>query len=242
MPMKASLPAPDRCQRVRTSCNPSAPADADPFADLSAYELRHVVEHLGLVGRAVEIHRLLRLECRRDALGTTTSTAEPSDNALVQQEDGRRNAFFVARQRMGDTEGYLADLRRAWRLAEQAATDCVRHKGRATHVDLEVRYALAHSSVRSLAANPLPELLASLVETGVIEPTEGLALATRGLRIAQKAEGLSALIPTLPECLLTAAFKEAKAIESPYERADVLSVLASRTRSGGRIAAVREAL
>src|SRR4051812_35337479 len=93
--------------------------DADePLASLDGYELRHLVTHLELAGQTDVVHRLLALET-----------------------PGGRNAWQEAKERAGDTTGFLADVARAWRLADAAVPgDRTCETGRA--LGRQTRYAL----------------------------------------------------------------------------------------------------
>lgn len=127
----------------------------NPVARLSEYELRHLVPHLEESGRVEELHRLLALE-------TTRQT----------------NAWFEARQAYGDIEGYLEDVRRAWRLAEESYVPSNEYK-EARSLGLQVRYALITSSVHNLARKISPKFLAALVDKGVWTPQLAFEYAKR---------------------------------------------------------------
>ena len=105
----------------------------DPLANLTAYELRHLLAHLFAADRPKEMHRILALE--RDG-----------------DEGVRQNAWYVARVGRGDFEGFLGDLSMATHAAEI---------GEAT--GLELRYSLEAVSIRSLASNVPSRVLQGLV-------------------------------------------------------------------------------
>jgi len=112
----------------------------------------HLTWHMVQAGQPEAVHALLRLE-----------TAEG------------RNAWYEARERLGQAAGYRDDVRRAWRLAD--AEFATRHSQFA--IGLQCRYALITASLNSLAANLPPELLAALVEQGDMAPAPGAGLRPR---------------------------------------------------------------
>ena len=80
--------------------------DAARREDLDDYGLRYLAEHLERAGRVDDLHRLLRLERR-------TGGAEAGPVHV-------ENAWYAARERVGQTEGYMNDLARAARLVQLA--------------------------------------------------------------------------------------------------------------------------
>ena len=84
------------------------PALFDPARreKLDDYGLRHIAEHLERAGRIEELHQLLRLE--RSLGGVRSGPAHVE------------NAWYAARERVGQTDGYMNDLSRAARLAQVA--------------------------------------------------------------------------------------------------------------------------
>ena len=75
----------------------------DPLGGLSPYDLRHLTEHLGSAGRPDQLHRLLWL-----------TAGGPDDRSV-------RNAWYAAKERIADLDGFLADLDAAWRAAESGS-------------------------------------------------------------------------------------------------------------------------
>jgi len=150
----------------------------NPVAHLNAYELRHLVAHLEALGRSADIHALLRLEW------------EQAEEVPFLQQGSKvrlRNAWYAAKERSGDTNGYLADLNIARKLAESAAAR--RSIRRLEAVALECRYALIATAIRSLAQNHLPYLAARYVQAGIWTRDQALTWAQlnpnpeRGLQI-----------------------------------------------------------
>ena len=175
----------------------------------------HLTWHMEKAGQVDEIHALLREE-----------TAEG------------RNGWYEARERLGQTAGYLADVARAWRLAEEEFA--VHHSPSA--IGFQCRYALITVSLNSLAKNVPPDLLAALVEEGMWTPAQGLAYARRVPYPWQRSDALARLAPHFPglerERILGEALAEAQMIELEEWRASTLTGLASSLS----VSQLREAL
>lgn len=158
----------------------SLPGLQDPAKrDLDdGYGLRHLAAHLEGAERTEDLHRLLALE-----------TSE------------RRNAWYEAREAMGDTDGFLADVTRAWRLAEGVYSPAdSTHMGQS--IGLQCRYGLITASISSLATNCPPALLVTLVEKGIWSPARGVAYAQRIAEPNSKVQALIGLAPHSSELLL----------------------------------------
>ncbi len=150
------------------------------------YGLRHLAAHLEGAKRTDDLHHLLAVETNEKC-----------------------NSWYEAKDAAGDTGGFLADVARAWQLAEEAGlnTQNVRERGRA--IGLQNRYALINASVNSLATQIPPCLLVTLVEKGIWPPVMGLAYARRITVTEARSEALASLAPCLPERLLREALVRA---------------------------------
>lgn len=161
--------------------------------------------HMEQAGQAEELHALLRLE-----------TGEG------------QNAWYQVREALGQTAGYLADVERAWRLADNE------YALRATpfSVGLQCRYAAIIASLNSLAENMPPALLIALVKEKVWTPEQGLTWARRISEPSRRARSLTDLAPQLPEPLrgqvLREALTAAQVIGWQVRQAQSLVVLAPR--------------
>jgi len=174
------------------------------------YGLRHLAGHLEASGRIDDLHRLLALETSK-----------------------RRNAWYQTKEASGDLAGYVADVTRAWRLAEEACDPSgSTHAGR--EIGLQNRYALITASLNGLSANIPPELMAALVEKGIWTPSQGLVYAQQVPDPAQRADALATLAFHLPEPLkgeaLQAVLAAARVIEDWDDQAEILVALASRLK------------
>jgi tetratricopeptide (TPR) repeat protein len=143
--------------------------------ELDDYGRRHLAEHLERAGRVDELHRLLRLERRIGGFESGTASAE--------------NAWYVARERVGQTEGYMNDLARAARLVQVPDKSDVEPSRSNLPIGLGIRYALMATSLRSLAWHIPPALIAALVEKRVWLASQGVAYA-RLLPPMQRIEAL----------------------------------------------------
>ena len=129
----------------------------------------------------------------------------------------------------GSFGGYLGDVRACW---ERAAAEDGRAAARgdaAAHLGDEIRCALIEASIRSLAANLPPELVAALVRHHQWTPRQALAYIRQNPNKWKRVETLEKLLPFLerPEHLAE-ALAAAREIQEAYPRARVLAALAER--------------
>lgn len=148
-------------------------------------------------------------------------------HALLREETAEgQNGWYQARERLGQTAGYLADVTRAWKLAEEAFLN---HQSPRA-ISRQCCYALIAASLNSMAKNMPPALLAALVENKIWTITQGLAYARQTPELAQKAEALVRLTPHLPESERRQLWREAVtitlAIQHPDNRGQALTKLA----------------
>ncbi len=126
----------------------------DNLAIEDGYGLRYLAPHLEASGRVNDLHLLLALE-----------TAN------------QRNAWYEAKDAYGTVADYMADVARAWLLAENVSESMIKKGEIAQTIGLEIRYALISASINSLLTNIPPELLVALVEKGIWTLNKGLAYA-----------------------------------------------------------------
>lgn len=185
------------------------PPDAWSAAD--RYGVRHLAAHLEAGGRADDLHRLM---AAKRTLNSTLSPQTASGGWLARllprpraAEAGVRhqNTWYALHQQAGDVAGYLADLERAWRLADEAGMAAVRGThGAAASMSageaavLGLRYALVQASINSMAQNVPPALLPLLVREGMWHPVQALTYARHVPDAEQRAEALTRIIPCLP--------------------------------------------
>jgi hypothetical protein len=130
----------------------------------------------------------------------------------------------------GSYAGFLNDVGRAWQAAEKTDEAPVKRGGQAAYLGGEVRCALCHASVHSLADNIPPALLKAAVERGVWTAGQGLAYARQIPGLRRRVDALAALAPQLSEPLrsqtLEQALEAAWNIRNAYTRSDALAALA----------------
>lgn len=172
----------------------------------SAYAMRYYVQHLEADGQVEALHRLLAMET----------------------DDGF-GAWYEAKNARGDVGSYMADVSRAWALADAAGAHSVLP---ATEGDgslaLQCRYAVAISSLNSLTSHITPELILELVVRGIWSSAQGLAYVQRMTDTNQRTLSIAALSPRLAEPrrteVLERAAKEAAWLD-PSERSNALAAL-----------------
>jgi tetratricopeptide (TPR) repeat protein len=201
------------------------PALFDPARgeELDGYGLWHLAEHLERAGRIDDLHRLLRLE-RRD--GGETGPART------------QNAWYAARERVGQTEGYMNDLSRAARLVQLVDRPDVWPSRDTTRIGPAIRYALMSTSLNNLARNIPPDLIVALVEKRVWLASQGLAYA-RALSPEGKVHALIGISSRLDDhekrMVLQEALDAARGIGQEPHRSGALAALAPRLAEAGRL-------
>ena len=129
------------------------------LAGLNEYELRHLPNHLASGELDNDLNALL-------ALG-----AESTDSVC--------NAWFAAKEAIGDAEGYATDVALAARTAKGKVAAAVAAGRAAPEIGLEVRYVLIGSALTSLTVNPPGEFLVELVKQGRWSAGQALANVRR---------------------------------------------------------------
>ncbi len=151
----------------------------------------HLAWHLEKAGQGQELHALLR-----------------------EESAGGSNGWYEVREGLGQTAGYVQDMKRAWRLADSEAD-----------WGLGIRYALITASINNLAMNlPVP-LLVRLVQVGVWLPAQGLIYACQMPGIQQQTQALAELAEHLTEGLARKALAAVRTLEHEGSRAKVLTRL-----------------
>jgi hypothetical protein len=113
------------------------------------YARMYLTHHLETVGAFDDIHQLLQ-----------------------EKASSGQNAWYEAKESIGDIPGFIADVHRAWRLADQ-----FQHADpQSVSLSLQVSYLLAASSVRSLIRNVPARLWIDAAAEGVITTPGMLAL------------------------------------------------------------------
>jgi hypothetical protein len=199
------------------------------------YGLRWLVAHLEGADRVDDLHRLLRLEWTHAEDGAPYSKPMRSwwrHLGWTSRRIRHYNAWHQMHEQAGQVEVYLADVARAWRLAERNV-----HEG----LGLQVRYALITASLNSLARNLPPSLLVALIQNGVWSAAKGLAYARQVPSPLQQSVALAELGPYLPEPLMTDALETARGIQDEFNRVRALAALAPYVPERHRSKALQEA-
>jgi hypothetical protein len=146
---------------------------------------------------------------------------------LALASDGWRRAWEALE---GSYAGFLNDVNRAWEAAVKANDTLIQRGGHAAHLDAEVRCALCHASVLSLAGNIPPAILKAAVEQGELSAIQGLVHARHAPMRAQQAEALAVLATHVGEHhraqILNQALEVARSIENVRDRTHMLALLA----------------
>jgi archaellum biogenesis ATPase FlaH len=120
-----------------------------------------------------------------------TEYIERLHKLLASEVDGR-NAWFDAKDQIGETAGFLADLELAWVQADEVYD---REPGKS--IGLQCRYALIKTSVIKLASNISNNLLIGLVKNQVWTEHKGLSYVKQIPIPAKRFEALMILVPHL---------------------------------------------
>lgn len=110
---------------------------------------------------------------------------------LHEEAANGRNAWYQARERLGQVAGFLDDLARAQRLLLGTPD--------ATLASHHSRYSLTRTAITSMAAQLSPDLIIALVNSGVWGVPQALTFARRLPNPAAHALALCGLVPHMPE-------------------------------------------
>jgi hypothetical protein len=114
------------------------------LSSLDPYELGHLPTHLASCDRDDDLHALLALDEKTN--------------------HGMRNAWFLAKESIGDGQGYADDIALAGRVAASRAATTIGAGATAAEIGLEVRYAMVRASLTTLTVNLPGEFLVELVK------------------------------------------------------------------------------
>lgn len=214
-------------------------SNENPVAHLSQYELEHLVAHLDASGRFNDLHRLLRLSWEH---ATSVPHSRPGvrgwldrllDRTHTRQVGHRENAWYAARESVGETGDYLADAARAWRVAERTY-DPQNIADTGVSIGRQCRYALITASLNTVAGNIPIELLVALVHYNLWSPEQGLATVHQRPEPEEQARALAALAHLLPSSLLPQALAAGRSLAEARWRALALAALLGQLPEGER--------
>src|SRR5262249_27090602 len=138
------------------------------------------------------------------------------------------NAWYAARERMGETDGYMNDLSRAARLVQITHQPGVEPGRRDPCIGPGIRYAFMSASLPIFVPRMPPTLLAALIEKRFWLLAQGLAYArvmSPGPRVVALVEISSRLDPLERERTLGEALATARGIGDEWHRAHALEAL-----------------
>jgi hypothetical protein len=178
------------------------------------YVHAHLVWHLERAGRADEVHALLREE-----------TA------------GGENGWFGAREALGQSAGYVADVRGAW-LATRPVPEADSRAGPspADSLPLHLRYTVILASLHGLAHNIPAALIDRLVEAEIWGLPQALSYAAENPHPEQRARSLAMLAPRFPESTRGDLLRQALAAAQEYgDKQGLFTWLAPRLGEQGLV-------
>jgi hypothetical protein len=158
------------------------------------------------------------------------AAARPEDvHALLAEEtpSGEKNAWYEAKVAVGDVPGYLADVRRAWRLAGRC--DRGDPEAVAAGLALQVRYLLVTSSVRSIFSRVSAGLWADVLAEGVLPTEVTLALIGEVPEAPGQAEVLLGVMDRLDEANRREAAHRVLALAERMEPPEAAAILTRLT-------------
>ena len=182
--------------------------DSNPLEVFHWVYRRSIVAELALQHQCIEVTQLLRQETSEGV-----------------------HAFFALRERVGETEAFVDDVRIALACAAHLALTPAR-------LGAECQHAMTLASLSSLGGGFGPALLARLVTEGAWSTPQALALAQRIPAPQERARALIALLPTLEDEVATAVVATVLTaiteLTGPAERAGlVVSLLDVLPRDAG---------
>ncbi|MBW4566215.1 MAG: hypothetical protein KME32_35135 [Mojavia pulchra JT2-VF2] len=167
------------------------------------YIHQHLVWHLEKAQRVEDIHQLLR---------------EESETGC--------NDWYKVRKHLGQIDGYLNDIDRAWKLIDASCTETILPKT----IGRQFYYAFITNSFNRFASKIPPNLLVELVQQEIWSPQQSLAYAKNIPDPKQKTATILRLVAFLSQPLaeqaILLAFNAAKIIKYELDFAESLIALA----------------
>jgi hypothetical protein len=153
---------------------------------------------------------------------------------LAEETEAGQNGWYCAREQLGQTVGFLADVN----LAMQEISRPTNNLPPSTVISLQIRYLLLMASLNSVARKlPLP-LLQALVSQQTWTPEQGLAYARQMLNLEQQVKSMVELSVFQPEprqhSTLTKAMEKAYSVSDPWEKTELLLWLSERLAELGQ--------
>lgn len=149
---------------------------------LSAYEVRHLVEHLAQIEGQQELRRLMSIET-----------------------DGGRNHWYELKLKQGVIDSYFDDLQIASEVEGRAITGSAHNAG--THLSSVVLYAGMRSSLVQRASNVPAALLHELAVRGIWSPEQCFRYALSQPTPERRGNALCSIFPILSPAARQASFE-----------------------------------
>jgi hypothetical protein len=154
------------------------------------------------------------------------------DMLLWEESSDGRCGWYWARERLGQTPGFISDVNRVWSYADRAVATAKTESDRARAIALQLHCALIISSINSLSAGIPAEVLAGAVECGLIAFPTALTFARQHPNARSKVSALSVLADAISSeqraGVLDEALTTAQGIDNTRQRANALADVAQR--------------
>jgi endonuclease V-like protein UPF0215 family len=204
--------------------------ESNEWQDLQAidlYGLRHLAQHLVRANQIEKLHDLLKRERYVEKYQSTTKNPFHSAIELLTSFSEKKkdisNAWFDAKDRVGDTAGFLADVSLAWEQTElePASSEAIAR---------QFYYALTTSSLNTLILKMPSKILAAAVAKNIFPLEKSLTYLSYILKYGQGIDdrGMEILVelaPHLSQFLLKTIIDVINKIENLYKMANCLLVL-----------------
>jgi hypothetical protein len=153
--------------------------------------------------------------------------------SLLWEEDADRHCgWYWARERLGQTSGFIADVNRVWNYANRNVITATTHSDRAQAISLQLHCALIISSINSLSAGIPTEVLLGSVRHGLIALPTALTWVRQNPDAYFRAGALLAVAAEMPpeaqRNVLGEALSAARSVDDASSRDAALAAVASR--------------
>ena len=185
-----------------TRANQALDAKVEATPEGTAYALNHLIATLIDAGKIERLHTLLWEE---EVTTAQSPSAEgpPVKWPLFDTRQGKpvnavhKNTWYARKEAVGDIDGYVENIERAWQLAKEGRVYDHHQKDLGRAIGLQCGYALCNASVGRLAANVPVRLLVALVRRETWSPGQAVAYVQQMPDEAGRAKALAALAPSL---------------------------------------------
>jgi hypothetical protein len=151
------------------------------------------------------------------------------ENLLWEESADGHCGWYVARERLDQTSGFLSDVRHVWRYADEIVLATKDNCRRAQAFGLQLHCSLIIASINSVSNTLSVDMLVAAVRHGLLTPSTALAFARQA---EHRVVALSALAGEMPpdtqENVLDEALRAARSIDDTWKRAEALVAAAQR--------------